>query len=101
MLSFERELAIIVRLDENVASRHCETNELGDLSPIALVESEFGWLEQSGISLDCALIIDDDDESLWARYIGYLIRWAINNNDPSCEGRKPLNYLSWCGQYTK
>lgn len=33
-----------------------------DIGPIEYLEREFGWLEQSGISLDNARILDYDDE---------------------------------------
>lgn len=33
-----------------------------DLGTIDYLEREFGWLEQSGISLQNARILDDDDE---------------------------------------
>lgn len=33
-----------------------------DLGTIEYLEREFGWLEQSGISLQSARILDDDDE---------------------------------------
>lgn len=33
-----------------------------DLGTIEYLEREFGWLEQSGISLQNARILDDDDE---------------------------------------
>jgi hypothetical protein len=33
-----------------------------DLGTIEYLEREFGWLEQSGIRLDNARILDDDDE---------------------------------------
>jgi hypothetical protein len=33
-----------------------------DIGTIGYLEREFGWLEQSGIRLDNARILDDDDE---------------------------------------
>ena len=33
-----------------------------DLGTIEYLEREFGWLEQSGISLDNARILDNDDD---------------------------------------
>ena len=33
-----------------------------DLGTIDYLEREFGWLEQSGISLQSARILDDDDK---------------------------------------
>lgn len=33
-----------------------------DLGTIEYLEREFGWLEQSGISLQSARILDDDDK---------------------------------------
>lgn len=62
------------------------------------LESEFGWLEQSGILLDEWLITDHDDECEWARYINYLIQWAFDNSHNSDDGVSPFSFEDWRGK---
>lgn len=59
------------------------------------LETEFGWLQQSGIFLKEALIADEDDVSEWARYIGYLIEWAFNHSDEASAGISPACFDEW------
>ena len=60
------------------------------------LEREFGWLEQSGIALKHWLIADDDDTERWARYINYLIEWALDHSGEDCDGMSPVCYDEWC-----
>ena len=50
-----RTVIAILELDDDKAIAE-------DLGTIEYLEREFGWLEQSGISLENAKILDDDDE---------------------------------------
>lgn len=66
-----------------------------DLGTIEYLEREFGWLEQSGISLDEGIIMDDDDELQWARYINYLVEWAFCHQSEKFDGSSPACYYEW------
>lgn len=60
------------------------------------LEREFGWLEQSGVVLKHWLIADDDDDERWARYINYLIEWALYHSDGIYADSSPACYDEWC-----
>ena len=49
-----RRLFAEIEIDEEVADRYAETNGVEDSTPVAFLEHEFGWLEQSGITLKYA-----------------------------------------------
>lgn len=59
------------------------------------LEREFGWLEQSHIVLDREMIADSDDESIWARYINYLIEWAFDHSGGEFKDSSPACYDEW------
>ncbi len=85
-----RQIAVIIDLDEEKAE------ELkSDTAPGEYIEKEFGWLEQSGISLVEWLITDHDDECEWARYINYLISWAFENSYTEDTNISPLQFEEW------
>ena len=64
-----------------------------DMEPIIYLGREFGQLEQSGISLDQAVIIDTDCDD-WDKYLNYLFQWAFDNmSEESPEG--PLSFSAW------
>ena len=50
-----RTVVAIIEIDDDKAIAE-------DLGTIEYLEREFGWLEQSGISLSNARILDDDDK---------------------------------------
>lgn len=50
-----RKLILLVDVDENFAIEE-------DIGTIDYLEREFGWLNDSGIYLDTAKIIDEDDD---------------------------------------
>lgn len=60
------------------------------------LETEFGWLEQSGIVLNHWLLSDEDDTQRWARYIDYLIEWAFDHSGEEYDGMSPACYDEWC-----
>ena len=60
------------------------------------LEQEFGWLEQSGITLNHWLVSDYDDVERWARYIDYLIEWAFDHSSEDYDGMSPACYDEWC-----
>ena len=67
-----------------------------EISPTEYLENEFGWLEQSGISLQNCIISDEDDAVRWGRYIDYLINWAITHYSDEYDGMSPAGYDEWC-----
>lgn len=88
-----REFVAILGYDEGAASRYEETNGLGDTSPGDFLEREFGWVEQSGISLSEWALVDGDVK--WERYIRYLVEWAISHSSDEYEGMTPASYDEW------
>lgn len=89
-----REFVAILGFDEDVTSMHDEVNGHKEIAPVEFLEREFGWMEQSGISLeDCALV---DSDVRWERYITYLVQWAINHSSPDYEGMTPADFNGWC-----
>ena len=50
-----RKVLVLVEVDDDRAIQE-------DMGTIEYIEREFGWLEQSGIYLNEARILDDDDE---------------------------------------
>lgn len=91
-----REFIAKINLDEDVFAKFSKTNGVEDIAPGEHLEREFGWLEQSGLSLDFWQICDDDDELRWGRYITYLINWAIDHSGEEYEGMSPAGYDEWC-----
>ncbi len=85
-----RKIAAIIDLDEEKAKKLKPYTAPGEY-----IEKEFGWLEQSGISLDKWLITDHDDEYEWARYINYLINWAFENSYSEDKDISPLSFTEW------
>lgn len=89
-----REFVAILGFDEDAASRYEETNGLGDTAPGDFLEREFGWLEQSGISLENWALVDSNVK--WERYITYLVEWAISHSSEDYMGMMPAGYDEWC-----
>ena len=50
-----RKVLVLIEVDDDRAIQE-------DMGTIEYVEREFGWLEQSGVYLQNARILDDDDE---------------------------------------
>ena len=66
----------------------------GDTGPLDYVMAEAGWMNESGISIENAILTDDDSDNEWERYIASLIRWAFDNIDEDCKGKKPPVFKS-------
>ena len=49
-----------IELDENTMIKNQECNGLDDVGDIEYLYQEFGWLEESGLRLIDARIVDDD-----------------------------------------
>lgn len=66
--------------------------EIGD-GPIAYLDREVIWLEQSGILLTDAAIADDDADDPKEAYLVYLARFAF---DHLSDGNVyPMSYKKW------
>lgn len=83
-----RKVAALLTVDNN---RAIEEN----MGTLDYVMREAGWMEQSGITMDCAIICDDTDEARWSKYINYLIRWAMEHSSTGFEGMSPVGYAEW------
>lgn len=84
-----RKIFAIIEVDDDRAI--AEDKGTGDY-----LEREFGWLEQSGITLREWLLSDEDDIERWARYIDYLIEWAFYHSDSMYADSSPACYDEWC-----
>lgn len=85
-----RKLFAILELDEERA------NVLKpSMTPVEYIETEFGWLNESGINLRNCLIADEDDEIIWSQYINYLLEWALKYSEERFEGLSPESYEQW------
>lgn len=83
----ERTIYAEITLDDDKAF------EENDMEPIEYIEREFGWLQQSGISLEQAVIIDTDCDD-WDRYLNYLFQWAFDNTSEEAP-ESPLSFNVW------
>lgn len=59
------------------------------------LEREFGWLEQSGISLNEWLLAEEDSEDMWERYMNYLFKWAFEHSGDEETAESPLSFNVW------
>lgn len=96
-----RKIYAEIELDESVGDRYAETNGLGESSPVALLEKEFGWLEQSGFTLDNAFVSDGDDGDMWLRYLGYLMNFAMRRSFAESTRENPLTWNEWYRRETE
>ena len=88
-----REFIAIIGFDENTAIRYDEVNGHEETEPMSFFEREFGWLDQSGLSLESALLVDFDDT--WDQYLRYLTAWAIDHSSDEYKGMSPAGYDEW------
>ena len=95
MFTEKRTFIAVIGYDEEVANKYCERNGIdGDTTPGDFLEQEFGWLEESGFSLERWALVDEDVQ--WEAYLQYLVQWATDHNNPEeYEGQSPLNYEDW------
>ena len=73
--------------------RYDETDSPKETAPGEFLEREFGWLEQSGISLESWALVDDDVR--WECFLRYLVQWAIDHNSDEYSGMSPASYDEW------
>lgn len=61
---------------------------------VTLAQSE-GLSHYYGITLENAVLCDDDDDELWDQYHMYLAQWIMDNHGIDCKGSSPLTYDQW------
>ena len=90
-----RKIYAEIEFDQEVADRYAETNGLDEPTPIDHLEKEFGWIEQSGITLKRAFIADHDEDDEWFAYLNYLTDWAFDHSSYEYEGKSPASFEKW------
>lgn len=90
MNNVTREFIAIIGLDEEKMITYSGNN---DVSPGDFLEQEFGWMEQSGITLENWALIDFDVQ--WEQYLRYLVDWAISHSSDDEIGKSPMSYKVW------
>lgn len=86
----KRKVMAIINVDDDIAFE-----EIDD-GVISYLEQEFGWLEQSGISLRECFISDDDEDDRWQAYINYLVEWAFDHQGDEFAAMSPSCYDEFC-----
>ena len=92
----KRKIVAIIDFDEAASEKYVETNGLSPVTPDEYFEREFGWIEQSGFTLDDWIITDEDADSNWSRYINYLVKWIFDHSgygDP--DDMTPPSFSQW------
>lgn len=87
----ERTILAYLTVDEDRAFE-------GSDGPISYLEREAGWMEQSGIHLEDAAILDDDAEDPKERYLIYLARFAFEHLSDG--DVYPMTFREWMGNET-
>lgn len=89
-----REFIAIIGLDEEKIADYSENNYGdSDVSPGDFLEREFGWMQQSGITLENWALVDFDVQ--WEQYLRYLVDWAISHSSDDEIGKSPMSYKVW------
>lgn len=94
-----REFIAIIGFDEEKIADYSKNNCGGaDIAPIDFLEMEFGWMEQSGVTLENCALIDFDVQ--WEQYLRYLVDWAITHSSDDEIGKSPMSYKAWAAKQT-
>lgn len=56
-----------------------------DIGTLDYFEREAGWMNESGIYLQEAMISDYDSTEVWDRYIDYVLAWAFKYSTQKTE----------------
>lgn len=88
----KRKVFAVIEVDDEMAFAKI------DDGPVAYLEKEFGWLEQSGISLKECFIADEDANSLWERYSIYLAQFAFVHVFDDCDDVLPMTFKQFINQ---
>ena len=89
-----RKIVGLIEIDEEHAKKCAESNMLDCSSVDGFLKTEFGWLEESGLSLKNWILLNKGTPH--SCYIEYLIQWAISHSDEGCRGMSPACYDEWC-----
>lgn len=84
----ERQIVAIITVDDDTAF------EKIDDGPVPYFEKEFGWLEQSGITLKDCFIADEDEDEPRQAYCNYLVQFAFDNYGEQLK-ESPMDYYEW------
>ena len=87
----ERTILAYMTVDEDRAFEEAD-------GPISYMEREAGWLEQIGIHLENAAIVDEDAEDPKERYLVYLARFAFEHLSDG--DVYPMTFREWMGRET-
>ena len=66
-----------------------------DKGTLDYFETEFGWLNDSGIALEHSAVLDEDSTDEWERYCKYLFEWTINHLSDDNKGMSPACFDEW------
>ena len=66
-----------------------------DKGTLDYFETEFGWLNDSGIALEHSAVLDEDSTDEWERYCKYLFEWTINHISDDNKGISPACFDEW------
>ena len=85
-------IAKIVIDEENHVADIDKAGGVGDY-----LESEMGWVSDSGIFVDQWFINDDDEDDLKYRYRNYVANWCLDTYfDDESEGcTSPMSFEAW------
>lgn len=72
-----------------------EQNGCDDMGTLEFFDQEFGWLGESGFFTRMTYLADSDDPSVRARYINYLMDWAMEFAEELDRSDSPLPYEDW------
>ena len=84
----EREIYAKIIVDDNRAIAE-------DKGTLDYFETEFGWLNDSGIALEHSAVLDEDSTDEWERYCKYLFEWIINHLSDDNKGMSPVCFDEW------
>lgn len=79
--------------EQTLASQ--EQNGCDDMGTLEFFDQEFGWLSGSGFFTRMTYLADSDDPSTRARYINYLMDWAMEFAEDLDRTDSPLPYEDW------
>lgn len=86
----KRKIVAIIEVDDDIAYKKI------DDGPVPYLESEFGWLAPSGISLMDCFIADDDEDDKRKAYLNYIVEWVFNHYSDEFIGITPACYSEFC-----
>lgn len=66
-----------------------------DKGTIDYLETEFGWMNDSGVILEYAAVLDEDSTDEWERYCKYLMEWTIGHMSNYNKGMSPVCFDEW------